>query len=115
MGRREETDSAASLMKKTKKPLIIEPEAQQEIAEAYDWYEQQRAGLGDDFLLCLDAGLQAVRERPRSFPKILGNARRILIHRFPYLVLFIEHRHFVTVHAVFHTSRDPKRWEDRLS
>lgn len=101
-------------MKKSRKPLIIEPEAQQDIAEAYDWYEQQRAGLGDDFVLCLDAGLQIIPERPRSFPKVMGDVRRILIHRFPYFVLFIEHRHFISVHGVFHTSRDPKRWKERL-
>jgi plasmid stabilization system protein ParE len=97
-----------------KKPLIIEPEAERDIRSAYDWYEQQRRGLGDDFVLCLEVGFQTIAERPRSFPIIRRNARRMLIYRFPYLILFIEHREFISVHGVFHTSRDPQRWEDRV-
>ena len=30
--------------------LIIAPEAQQDIEEAYDWFEERRIGLGEDFL-----------------------------------------------------------------
>jgi len=98
-----------------KKPLIIEPEAERDIADAYTWYEQQRPGLGDDFALCVEAGLQVIAERPRFFPKVFKNARRMLIDRFPYLILFIEHRQFISVHAVFHTSRDPRKWRRRVS
>jgi hypothetical protein len=29
--------------------LIVEPEAEADIAEAYDWYEAQCSGLGEDF------------------------------------------------------------------
>ena len=97
------------------KPLIIEPEAARDITDTYDWYQQQRRGLGDDFALCLEVALQTIRERPRSFPKVLRNARRMLIDRFPYRVVFIEHREFISVHAVIHTSRDPRTWQERLS
>ena len=42
--------------KKDSKPnmkwnLIIRPEAEQDISEVYDWYEERRKGLGDEFLL----------------------------------------------------------------
>jgi hypothetical protein len=30
--------------------LVIAPEAEQDIAEAYSWYEGRRAGLGEEFL-----------------------------------------------------------------
>ena len=29
--------------------LILAPEAEQDIAEAYAWYESRRAGLGEEF------------------------------------------------------------------
>lgn len=32
------------------KPLRIEAEAEEEIAQAQDWYEQQRVGLGAEFV-----------------------------------------------------------------
>ena len=35
--------------------LIIRPEAEEEMANAFDWYEGCALGLGSDFLLCVDA------------------------------------------------------------
>jgi hypothetical protein len=32
--------------------LILAPEAVQDIAEGYAWYEDRRPGLGEDFLTC---------------------------------------------------------------
>ena len=29
--------------------LIVRPEAEQDITDAYDWYDEQRKGLGDEF------------------------------------------------------------------
>jgi hypothetical protein len=35
--------------------LIIRPEAEADIAEAFDWYETRVPGLGSEFVLVLDA------------------------------------------------------------
>jgi hypothetical protein len=35
--------------------LIIAPEVEQDLAEAYAWYEARRVGLGEEFLSCVDA------------------------------------------------------------
>jgi hypothetical protein len=46
-------------------PLVFHPDVQGEVDDAYRWYEQQQAGLGDDFLAALDdvyAGLQSAPE-----------------------------------------------------
>lgn len=96
------------------KPLVIEPEAEEDIRSARDWYEAQREGLGEDFTLCLDACFGTVQQQPRSFQKVRKTARRALVHRFPYLVLFVAQRDAVIVIGVFHTSRDPASWDERL-
>ena len=96
------------------KPLIIEPEAEDDLRSAYDWYESRRAGLGDDFILCVEAALEVVRERPKSFPRVRKSARRILVNRFPYLILFVDRREAVVVVGVFHTNQNPRRWTKRL-
>ncbi|MCL0075953.1 hypothetical protein M1O17_03700 [Dehalococcoidia bacterium] len=56
--------------------VIIAPEAQQDMDEAYCWYEDRRPGLGEEFYEY--AGGQ------------------------------------VTIYCIFHTSRDPKKWHNRL-
>jgi hypothetical protein len=30
-------------------PVVIRPEAEQDLLSARDWYDQQRFGLGDEF------------------------------------------------------------------
>jgi len=34
--------------------LIFAPEVEPDLTEAYDWYEGHRAGLGEEFLSCVD-------------------------------------------------------------
>jgi toxin ParE1/3/4 len=34
--------------------VIIRPEAELDIDDAYQWYESQRKGLGQNFLLCVE-------------------------------------------------------------
>lgn len=95
------------------KPLIIEPEAEADLQQAWLWYELQRRGLGDDFSLCIEATLIAISERPASFPQVHRRARRALVHRFPYLILFRNLPEAVIVLGVFHTARNPKLWKRR--
>ena len=94
--------------------LILAPEAELDIAEAYAWYEGRRPGLGEEFLRRLDASLQGLRRTPEIHPFIQENYRRGLVRRFPYAVFYESTPDTVTVYCVFHTSRDPKKWRERL-
>lgn len=35
--------------------LTLAPEVERDLDDAYDWYEQRRVGLGEEFLSCVDA------------------------------------------------------------
>jgi toxin ParE1/3/4 len=93
--------------------LLIRPEAEAEIEEAYHWYEGQRDGLGADFLLCLEEGLEKLRKNPEMYPVVHKNVRRLLIRRFPYGIFYIARQDVTTILAVFHGHRDPKGWKSR--
>jgi toxin ParE1/3/4 len=93
--------------------LALAPEAELDIAEAYIWYQGRRAGLGEEFLSSVEACLESLRRHPEMCPVVHENYRRSLIRRFPYAV-FYEVEDGVTVYAVFHTSRDPNKWRERL-
>lgn len=70
--------------------LILAQEAQQDIEEAYGWFEEQRVGLGEDFLTRVDACIQNICRMPKLYVKIYEEYRRALVRRFPYAV-FYEH------------------------
>lgn len=63
--------------------LVLAPEAEQDIFEAYSWYEERRHGLGDEFLSCVDACLQRIRRLPDAVAPVRKTYRRILVRRFP--------------------------------
>src|SRR5262249_42421272 len=95
--------------------LIVAPEAEDDLAEAYAWYERQRVGLGEDFLTCVDATIEAICRSPKMHAVIHENYRRSLVRRFPYPVFYDYADETVTVYCVLHTSRNPAKWRERLS
>lgn len=94
--------------------LVVRPEAEQELAAAFEWYEDRSSGLGSEFLLCADAVFSAILRTPQQFPRIHRIVRRALTRRFPYEVFFVEDDKRVVVLSVFHAKRNPKRWQERI-
>jgi hypothetical protein len=64
--------------------LIIRPEAEAEVAEAFDWYEQRATGLGSEFLVAVNAVLESIIQDPQRFAIVRKTVRRALTRRFPY-------------------------------
>ncbi len=94
--------------------LVVAPEAEQDIREAYGWYETRRFGLGEEFLSKVDAGIQSILRNPELHRIVHENYRRLLVRRFPYAIFYEYDNDRVTVYCVFHTSRDPEKWRHRL-
>jgi toxin ParE1/3/4 len=45
--------------------LVIAPEAELDLAEAYVWYEKRRVGLGEEFLNSVDTSRDPKKWRQR--------------------------------------------------
>jgi len=94
--------------------LIVRPEAEAEMTEAFDWYEDRFPGLGAEFLLCVDATFNTIMRNPQRFPPVYRMIRRALTRRFPYEVFFVEDDERIVILSVFHVKRNPKRWQERI-
>jgi plasmid stabilization system protein ParE len=95
------------------KPLIYRPEAAADVRAAFEWYEDQREGLGEEFLVELARAETKARTNPFSFRILHRDARRILLRRFPYQLFFRMVSDVVVVVACFHGRRSTKRLEKR--
>jgi plasmid stabilization system protein ParE len=93
--------------------LVLRPEAVAEVKDAFFWYEERRRGLGHEFLLSLDAAMSFVKRSPKVYPVVYKDIRRAILERFPFGVFYLIENDIVTVLAVFHARRDPKRWKQR--
>ena len=97
------------------KRVRFRPEAVSELGEAVDWYEARSPGLGGEFLRSLDAALASVERDPFSHAIVHATARRVLLRRFPYSLIYeISHDEILIV-ACIHGRRDPQRWQRRTS
>ena len=60
--------------------VIIRPEAENDLKEAFSWYEDKRQGLGYDLLLQVDAGLRFIERNPKiSLPEYKEARKSIVI------------------------------------
>ena len=95
------------------RPVILRPEAEEDMAAARDWYEQQRAGLGDEFIDEADRLFARLAATPEMHQVVLKDVRRGKLRRFPYVVYYRVRAKRVEVLAVMHGRRDPSAWHDR--
>lgn len=80
------------------------------MAEAYDWYERRRTGLGEEFFGCVEAAIETLIRKPLMYPKVHKCFRRVLVRRFPFSIIFEVVDTQVLVLAVFHSAKDPRKW-----
>ena len=93
--------------------LVFRPEVREELNEAYNWYQSQQTGLGDEFLDCVDNMLNRICKMPESYAVVYLDVRRTVVRRFPYAIYYRIVSSRVIVTAIFHSRRDPKSWQTR--
>lgn len=93
--------------------LVLRPQAEAELLEARDWYEDQRPGLGSAFAADVDGALGGIIRAPLAYPRVQEEIRRALVRRFPYAIYFRAMPDEIVVLAVLHGRRHPRRWQSR--
>lgn len=94
-------------------PVILRPEAEQDVEGAAAWYDAQRIGLGQDFLDRLDDALKQIGTMPELYAPAWQDIRPCPLKRFPFVVYYRVLVDRVDVLAVLHGSRDPSVWQSR--
>jgi len=83
--------------------LVVRPQAEAELLSARDWYENQRAGLGQEFV-------DEVRE---TMSEVATRPRRAILRRFPYGVFFRTVTDEIVILGVIHGRRHPQLLKSR--
>ena len=91
--------------------LVAEPRAGLDVAATFDWYENEQAGLGHEFLDELRVAYDRIVGGPLAYQDLRSGIRRALLRRFPYAVYFAVEGTVIIVLAVLHVSRDPAEWQ----
>jgi len=84
-----------------------------DLQRAYRWYESERSGLGEEFLLAVHRGIEKVIRLPEGHAVIHRDTRRALVPRFPYGLFYRIMGETVVFVACYHLRRRPASWKKR--
>ena len=90
------------------------PDAEAELVEAIQYYENIEPGLGQDFTIEAYSAIQRAIAHPRAWAAFEDDIRRSLLNRFPYGILYSEDDDGILIVAVMHLHREPGYWMDRV-
>ena len=90
--------------------VVLAPRAENDIAEAFGWYQERNATAADAFRAEVFETIDRLAEAPLSWPADDEGNRKRVVKRFPYTVWFEVLGSTVTVLAVAHHKRRPAYW-----
>lgn len=93
--------------------VVFRAEAAEDARLARDWHDDQRPGLGSEFVLEPQHLIDLIRDMPDAFPAVRDPIRRALLHRFPYAVYYRATENGIEVLACLHMRRSDDALEER--
>ena len=91
------------------------PPARREFAEAAAFYESREGGLGDAFVLEVEATIRRILRHPEAWTEIDARVRRCRTNRFPFGIIYITESDRVVIVSVMHLHRHPESWRNNLA
>lgn len=88
--------------------------AQADLDEAIEYYNNERACLGNEFLIEILRALERITTFPQAGHMFSKRTRRSLIKRFPYGIIYQFFQDNILVIAITHLHRKPSYWKYRL-
>ncbi|MBT3227080.1 MAG: type II toxin-antitoxin system RelE/ParE family toxin [Deltaproteobacteria bacterium] len=87
--------------------LKYTPRAEDDLRLAIRWYEDQRKGLGLEFLDCIEFAIKRILAFPESYEKPYASFHRCTVRRFPFSIFYTIEDGTIIIHAIFDNRQDP--------
>jgi toxin ParE1/3/4 len=94
-------------------PVVVLRAAQADLRRAARFYEQEAPGLGAEFLSQVELAFSRLAEHPEIGAPLSTGARKFLVRRFPFLLIYRAESDRVLILAVAHQRRHPASWLGR--
>lgn len=94
-------------------PVVVRAAARVDIQDGRDWFEQQRAGLGREFVTEVLKVLERIEAMPQMYGLVWQQVRATGVKRFGYVVYYRVLADRVDVLAVTHGGREASEWQSR--
>jgi toxin ParE1/3/4 len=94
---------------------LFHPAAEQEYADAANYYFQINPELAGRFYDEIERLIINIRTDPKRFRLFDASVRRHFSDVFPYAILYVDQPDRIWIVAVMHMKRRPGYWRERLS
>jgi hypothetical protein len=89
--------------------LILKSNAHKDLAEAIEYYQSKRKGLGSKFLKCVHKFFDRITKNPLHYPLKSNQFREAYIQKFPYVIIYEVIDNEIVVFSVFNTHQNPTK------
>jgi len=95
--------------------FAFHPDAEQELNQAVDYYNDGQPLLGWDFAREVHFTIQNILAYPKAWTPLSKNTRRCLVNRFPFGVIYQIVKDDIFIVAVMQLNRKPGYWQSRIA
>lgn len=96
------------------KPVEFHPQAESELAESVNFYNERRLGLGNEFFAIVKMTCRQIQNNPLIRPLRRDGPRKVKLPRFPHSIIYRDKADVIEIVAVAHGARRPNYWQQRL-
>lgn len=94
--------------------IELSDEAENDFDSSYEYYFDDSPKLAYTFFQRINISLENIRKAPSSFPVVHKNLRKYTVRKFPFVIYYQVEEFVIKVIAIFHTSRNPLIWNERV-
>ena len=90
--------------------VVFHADTEGDYNEAYQWYEDQKTGLGDDFLSVINSRIKQIQNNPEIFgAKYKTGYHEAMVKKFPYAIVYriYKKQRIVFITSIHHQKSNP--------
>ncbi len=102
-------------MKRKLYNIELSEEAENDLSKSFEYYFKDSPKVADTFFNEINISIEKIKQNPFSFSKVYNNIRKYVIKKFPFVIYYKVENYTIRVIAIFHTSRNPEIWNERIN
>ena len=88
--------------------IRLHPQAEDELSDALNYYYAIDELLETKFLNYLESTFDKILQFTNLYPYENETVQKVVVEKFPYIILYEQYDDFIMILAIFNTKRDPE-------
>ncbi len=89
--------------------VILHERVVLKLEAAFNWYDDQQFGLGDDFIDEFEILTEHINQIPFGFAIAFGDYRQVMLKRFPFIIIYKVEDKTIEISNLIHAKQHPGR------